>query len=218
MSKPLLLFPFGGNAQEALLAIQAINAQAPQWDVLGFVDDDPATHGKERLGVQVLGGRDILARYPQAQVLAVNGNPEQFRNRKAVIDSLNIPSERFATVIHPAVSIASDTLIGYNTLIMPQVFISCGVAVGNHCVILPQITIAHDACIGDYCCIGAHVTISGHVAIEDGCYIGAGASLKDHICIKSRSLVGLGAVVIQDVAADQVVAGNPAKTIHAKTK
>ena len=71
MLKELLIFPFGGNAREALLSIFAINALKKEWQVLGFIDDDKANKGKDCCGIKVLGGKEILKRFPKANVLAV---------------------------------------------------------------------------------------------------------------------------------------------------
>ncbi len=59
--KQLILFPFNGNAREALGVVEAINQRAPTWEVLGFIDDDPARANDVMGDLRVLGGRDVLA-------------------------------------------------------------------------------------------------------------------------------------------------------------
>ncbi len=213
MSNKLLLFPFGGNAREALSAINAINTHAKTWEVLGFIDDDPQTHGREDRGVKVLGPSEIFHDYPDTQILAVNGNSRNYACRQNVITSLGIVKERFAIIIDPRAAIARDARVGYNTLIMAQTVISCNVSIKDHCIVLPNTSIAHDAQIGDYCCVGANVVISGGVAVAPHCYIGSGARIKENVRIGAGSLVGLGAVVVHDVAEGMVVAGNPARPL-----
>ena len=43
MSKKLLLFPFGGNAREALLSVFAVNEKRNEWETIlyGYVDQLP---------------------------------------------------------------------------------------------------------------------------------------------------------------------------------
>ena len=48
------------------------------------------------------------------------------------------------------------------------------------------------------------------VSIGDDCFIGARAMVLKGVTIGARSIVGAGAVVVKDVPADGVVAGNPA--------
>ena len=65
MSNQLILFPFGGNARDALVSIQDINRDKRQWDVVGFIDDDRSQWGKKALDVLVLGDKKSLSKYPR---------------------------------------------------------------------------------------------------------------------------------------------------------
>ena len=192
MAKKLLIFPFGGNGKESLISVLAINDMRPEWEVIGFIDDNQSLHGKEYVGVKVLGGRGLLQVYADAFVLAVPGSPKGYLRRKSIIESLGIEASRLATIIHPSVVRAPDAVIGPNTLIMPHVVVSCGVRVGNHCVVLPNTVIAHDTVVGDYCCIGSNVSISGSVNVGSECYIGSGVKIRENIHIGDRTLIGLG--------------------------
>ena len=136
--KDLILFPFGGNAREALISIFSRNRIHPQWNVIGFVDDNESNWGKQCCGIKVIGGRDIIGNYPNAKVLAVNGSPENYLNRAMTIARLNLALDRFDTILDSTVSMAPDVQIGKNTLVMANVVVSCSVRIGNHCVILPN--------------------------------------------------------------------------------
>jgi sugar O-acyltransferase (sialic acid O-acetyltransferase NeuD family) len=217
MSKKLFLFPFGGNAREALLSIFAVNALRPEWDILGFLDDDRARHGRRYCGITVLGGRELLNKHADAFVLAVPGSPAGYLRRRSVIESLPVDGSRFATVIHPSVVTAPDAVIGHNTLLMSHVVVSCSVRVGNHCIVLPNTVISHDSTVGDYCCVGSNVSISGSVAVGSECYIGSGVKMREHVRIGSRSLIGLGSNVIADIPEGIVAVGNPAKVMRRNT-
>src|SRR6185312_2783185 len=98
MPKKLLLFPFGGNAKEALISVLAINGIRHEWDIVGFLDDDRSMHGKDYCGIQVLGGRELLNVHGDTYVLAVPGSPKGYLRRKAVIDGLLLEKSRFATI------------------------------------------------------------------------------------------------------------------------
>ncbi|MBJ6727091.1 NeuD/PglB/VioB family sugar acetyltransferase [Geomesophilobacter sediminis] len=211
--KKLLLFPFSGNARESLAAVMEANRREPSWELIGFIDDAPSTHGMSCCGVKVVGGREILVQMPETFVLAVPGSPESFNQRKGLIDSLNLPASRFATVMHPSACRAADANIGINTLIMSNVVVSCGVTIGNHCIILPNTVISHDSIVNEYCCIGSNISISGGVSIGANCYVGSGTKIKEKVTIGAGSLVGLGSNVISDIDAGVIAAGNPARVI-----
>jgi sugar O-acyltransferase (sialic acid O-acetyltransferase NeuD family) len=217
MSKKLLIFPFGGNARESLISVLAINATHQEWNIEGFLDDDRSLHGKDYCGIKVLGGRELLKDHADAFVLAVPGSPKGYLNRKAIIESLPIERSRFATIVHPSVVQAPDSVVGFNTLLMPHVVASCGVQIGNHCIVLPNTVIAHDSVIGDYCCIGSNVSVSGGVRVGSECYIGSGTKVREDVRIGNRSLIGLGSNVVTDIGEGVVAFGNPAKAIRKET-
>ena len=214
MPDRLIIFPFGGNARESLLTILDINKKNKKWDVLGFIDDDSSSWGKECCGVKVLGGQEVIKEFQDVKILAVPGNPKDYLKRQESINRLETVNTHFATIIHPSVTISPDSILGYNTIIMSNVVISCGANIGNHCVVLPNSVIAHDCIVGDYCCIGSNVTISGNVALGSNCYVGSGASMRDNIKIGENTLIGLGSNVISNFASGVVVAGNPAKRLR----
>ena len=56
--------------------------------------------------------------------------------------------------------------------------------------------------------------VEKEVIIEDGAYVGAGAIVLAGVSIGENAIVGAGAVVSQDVEANMVVAGVPAKVIR----
>lgn len=212
--RDLILFPFGGNAREALLSIEAINKLKPTWQVTGFLDDDKKLRKKKYLNIAILGGSNLSRKYPSAFFLAVPGNPENFGQRRAMIAKLKIPAGKLATIIDPAARVASGSKIGNNTLIMANVVISAGVSIGSHVVILPNTVVAHDTKIGDYSIVGAGVVISGYCTISENCYIGSGTNIKDHMTVGKGSLIGLGSNVIINVPAGVVCVGNPARILR----
>ena len=214
MSKKLLLFPFGGNAKESLMSVFAINEKIREWDIAGFIDDDRSLHGRDCCGIKVLGGREILGQIPDAFILAVPGSPSNYLRRKDIIESLQLDTSRFATIIHPSAGIAADAIIGFNTLIMSNVVISCEVRIGNHCIILPNSVVSHDSVVEDYCCIGSNVTISGSVRIGPSCYIGSGTKMRENVSIGAGTLVGLGSNVLSDIEPGVIAVGSPAKVIR----
>lgn len=211
--KDILLFPFNGNAKEAISVIRDINKPKNTWNILGFIDDDKKTHGKFFADIQVLGGRECFQIFSAASVLAVPGRPENFQQRPDLICSLPVTKERFATIIHPSVTVGVACEIGYNSLLMSHVVLTANVTIGNNVVILANSVIAHDSIINDYTLLGATVSISGGVRVEENCYIGSGAKIIQETTIGKQALVGLGAVVISDIAPGEVVAGNPARRI-----
>jgi sugar O-acyltransferase (sialic acid O-acetyltransferase NeuD family) len=214
MPKPLILFPFGGNAREALSVIEDMNRRKKIWSVLGFIDDNPTTWGKKLGKYKVLGDRKVLKKYPRAKVLAVPGNPANYLKRSEIIASLNVKPSQWTSIIHPSAVVSSTAHIGDNTLIMAHVVVGVNTRIGSHCVVLPNTTINHDVVVEDYCCLGSNVAVAGGVVIENNAYIGSAVSIREGLSIGECSLVGMGSNVLEDVPAETTVVGNPAKELN----
>jgi sugar O-acyltransferase (sialic acid O-acetyltransferase NeuD family) len=204
---PLLIFPFNGNALEAL------DCLGGAFRLVAFIDDTPAKQAAGTPWAPVL-GRDALQRFPQAQVLAIPGSPTSYPARRSVIDALGVPRERFATVVHPAARVSPLATLGRNVLLMAGAVVTSNAVIGDHVCVLPNTVIHHDARVGDWTLIGSNVTVAGGVEIGENCYVGSGTSLMNGLKIGARTLVGLGSNVIRDCPPDSKVAGNPARPLR----
>ncbi len=203
---PLLVFPFNGNALEAM------DCLGDAFALLAFVDDTPAKQGLGPMSVPVL-ARDALARWPDAKVLAVPGSSTSYLTRRAAIASLQVPDDRFATVVHPTARVSPLARIGRNVLVMAGAVITSNAVIGDHVCILPNTVIHHDVTVGAWTLIGSNVTIAGGTAIGENCYVGSASSLMNGLRIGDRSLIGLGSNVIRSCPADSRLAGNPARSL-----
>jgi acetyltransferase-like isoleucine patch superfamily enzyme len=71
-----------------------------------------------------------------------------------------------------------------------------------------------DTAIGECCPIAPAVAVSGNVRLEPGTEVGTGACLRNGITLGRGSMAGMGSVVVRDVAARDLVVGNPARSIR----
>src|SRR4051794_34848753 len=134
MSRKLFLFPYGGNSREALLSVFAINQLEKEWDVIGFLDDDQALHGKECCGMTVVGGRGRPGVEPDGFVLAAPGSPETYFERADAIAGFNVDEKRVGSIADPSLHFAPDSRVGLNRISMAHVFSSRNVPAYNHSV------------------------------------------------------------------------------------
>jgi sugar O-acyltransferase (sialic acid O-acetyltransferase NeuD family) len=203
---PLLVFPFNGNA------LEAIDCLGDAFALVAFIDDTPGKQGVGPLLVPVL-AREALLRWPQAKVLAVPGSATTYLGRRAAIESLQVPADRLATVVHPMARVSPLASIGRNVLIMAGAVVTSNAVIGDHVCILPNTVIHHDVTIGDWTLIGSNVTIAGGTRIGENCYVGSASSVMNGLQIGDRSLIGMGSNVIRSCAADARLAGNPARAL-----
>lgn len=212
--KPIVFFPFNGNSIEALSVLQSINAVKPEWDFVGFVDDNPDKKDQGCGGYRVMGDRTFLQEREDVFVLAVPGSPVSFLSRPGIIRSLGIDRRRFVTLIHPSASIGIECMLGENTLLMNNVVLTADVKLGHHVVVLPNTILSHNTRVGSFTVIGSNTSVSGNVSIGENCYIGSRTSVINGVSIGDRSIVGIGSNVIRSIQPDGVFAGNPARKLR----
>ena len=207
---PLLIAGTGGFARETAELVHACNQIQPRWDLRGFLDDDPATHGRTLGGVTVLGPIDVEA-IGTAAVVVCTGSPENYFSRALIVARLGLSDDRYATLVHPTAAIGGSVAIGAGTVIHAQTVMTADVSVGDHVAVMPSVVLTHDDVVEDFVTFGSGARIAGTVTIGRGAYLGAGAMVREHRTIGAWSLVGMGSVVTVDVPPHQRWMGVPAR-------
>ena len=211
-ARPLLLVGAGGFARETAAAA----AFCPEWTVLGLCDDDPARHGTTVDGLPVLGPAEVVHEYPTTAVLLCTGSPRNFARRAALAARLALPPERYGTLAHPAAAVARGTVLGPGTVLLAGVVVTSPQRIGAHVAAMPQVVLTHDDEVGDFVTLASRVALGGGVVVEPGAYLGAGALVREGLTIGAGALVGMGSVVLADVPAGEVWAGNPARPVRSR--
>ena len=103
--------------------------------------------------------------------------------------------------------IENDVLIGDRVTVKSGVFLWDGLHIGDDVFIGPGATFTNDR----FPRSKQYPNQFLETRIEAGASIGANATLLPGLTIGRRAMVGAGAVVIEDVPADTVVVGNPAR-------
>jgi sugar O-acyltransferase (sialic acid O-acetyltransferase NeuD family) len=212
--RPLLLAGAGGLARETLAAARAANTVAPAWQPLGLLDDDPARHGSEVDGLTVLGPLDLAREHPDAAVLICTGSARDPASRRRIADRLDLPDDRYGTILHPAASIAAGTVLGPGSTMLAGCVVTAPQRIGRHVVAMPQVLLTHDDAVGDYVTMAGRVALAGGVRVAEGAYLGAGALVREGLTIGAWSVVGMGAIVLADVPAGEVWVGVPARRLR----
>jgi sugar O-acyltransferase (sialic acid O-acetyltransferase NeuD family) len=214
--KKLIILGTGGNCVDILDAVNErnVHSKIPQYECIGFLDDDQQQWGKEIWGVQVLGPLESAATYLDAYFVNGIGSERNFWKKAAIIAKTRVPLDRFETIVHPTASISRMAMLGKGVVVLQHVTIANQASVGNHVIILPNSVISHDVVIGDYSCITGGVCISGLVTIGRDCYLGTNSSIISGVKIGNGCLIGMGAVIRHDVPEHAVMVGNPARLLR----
>jgi len=212
--KDLVILGAGGTAQDVLSIIEDINRQSERHRCVGLLDDNPALEGQAVCGIPVIGPLERAKRLDEVSFVNCLGSPRNYWKREAILTVLELPKERFATLIHPTAAVSTSSTIGHGVVLYPHVVVMAGVRIGDHVTVLANTVMNHNVVIEDFCIVTSGVNLSGQVRLGRGCYIGAGSSLIQDCTVGEWALVGLGSAVIRDVPPWTVVAGNPARVIR----
>lgn len=212
-ARPLLLVGAGGLARETLAACRTIGT----WDVLGMLDDNPQRHGELVDGVAVLGPSEAVHDYPDAQVVICTASSGNQASRRTISHRLDLPDERYATIVHPMASVAPGVELGNGSVLLAFTVITAPQRVGRHVVLMPHCTLTHDDQVADYVTFAARVALAGTVTVGEAAYLGSGCLVREGLTIGEHSLVGMGAVVLENVPAYEVWAGVPARRLRVQS-
>ena len=143
---------------------------------------------------------------------------EQDRRNSAIpmLDMRNINAR-----IEPGCFIRENVTIGDNAVIMMGAVINIGAKIGEGSMIDMGAVLGGRAEVGKHCHVGAGAVLAGvieppsakPVVLEDEVLIGANAVVVEGVRIGKGAVVGAGSIVLNDVPAGAVVAGNPARII-----
>jgi sugar O-acyltransferase (sialic acid O-acetyltransferase NeuD family) len=210
-ARPLLLLGAGGLARETLVAVRA---RPDLLRPIGVLDDDPTRHGDDVDGVPVLGYTDRVHDFPDAAVVSCVASSARPDGRLRLVRRLGLLADRWATVVHPAASIAPGTTIGEGSIVLAGVVVTAPITIGSHLVAMPHVLLTHGDVLADGVTLAGRATLAGGVQLDEAAYVGQGAMIREYVRIGAHAVIGMGAVVLGDVPDGQTWAGVPARKLR----
>lgn len=111
------------------------------------------------------------------------------------------------------IKVGSHTFIGHETLLMGGS--DSKIIIGSNCDISSRVTIITGTHEIDRLGVrSAGLGYSSSIEIGNGVWIGFGAQILPGVSIGDKAIIGAGSVVVKNVQANTIVAGNPAKLIR----
>lgn len=207
---PLVIIGCGGFGREVHDVVDAVNAQNPTWELLGYLDDAPSEVNLDlvqRRGSQVLGGLDWLdtAADDVHYVIGI-GSPAV---KKKIAD--RCAGRSAATLVHPSVVRGFDVTLGPGTVICANTVLTTNIRLGRHVHVNLLCSIGHDVVMHDHVSINPLAAISGWVVLEEGVLVGTHAAVLQNLTVGPGATVGAGSCVVRDVPAGTTVKGVPAR-------
>lgn len=187
-----------------------------------------ANNLQENKNIQMFKGNESCFLVGEAEVIEtyLQENKEKIKDvylettcRNSAIPLLNIT--HLQARIEPGSLIREHVEIGKNVVVMMGAIVNIGAKVGEGSMIDMGAVLGANVEVGKNCHIGAGAVLAGvleppsqkGVVIEDDVLIGANAVITEGVHIGKGAVVGAGSVVLEDIMANSVVVGNPARVI-----
>jgi acetyltransferase EpsM len=219
MTKPLKRIIILGGLGDGLVvasALQDLRASGENVVPYGFLNDFEK-QGSRISGIPVLDKIENAKKFlDQEEIFFIAAllKVKETYYRAKKIEDLEIPKERYFTLLHPSATVSKSAKIGHGTFVGPHVTIMPEAVIGNHCSFRASASVGHDCMVGNDCYMGPNSTLSSRVKRGDGVHIGPNACVLEKVGLGPYSVVGLGSAVLKDLPAFVVAFGCPVKIIE----
>jgi len=203
--KRLLLIGAGSGSREVLMLVHRINARVPEWDVLGFVDENPEMIGTVVDGLPVYGPDHRLS----GEIYGVSGLMNPIERERQLTEQIERRGFLLPILIAPDVVVPGDFAAGPGTVIMPGVIISFDVQLGKGVLVGWAAALGHHLRAGEFATILTMALITGHCRVGPRATIGARATLGVRVTVGANAMIGVGTTLIQNVGDGKRVVALP---------
>ena len=191
--RDLFIVGAGGFGREAVWTVERINATAtePQWNVIGFADDDPQKAEGNFEGYPMLGSVEKASRdNPGASVFIAIGDNAIRRQLYARLRGHDFPA-----LIDPSAQVSPTTEFKHGTFISLEAVVSVGTEIGKFVIIHSRAGVGHDCVVGDFANLAPGVSLSGHTKVGADVFMGANSCTAPGVTVPDGTVVACGTPV-----------------------
>jgi sugar O-acyltransferase (sialic acid O-acetyltransferase NeuD family) len=210
--KRVVVMGGGYGFYEVFSLINTINSNSESSiEIIGILDDN--TSLKNRRGIPVVGALEDWINFDDEIffVFAI-GSFNTRMYRKSILERIQIPHQRFLTLIHPSseIMIPVDS-IGAGCIIHSGVKIYALTAIGALCTISANCVVGIANIIGSYSLFASGVYTATNIKFGMCSFLGTSSVVAPNVHIGCGAQIGVGSAVFRDVEPGHKVVGNPAK-------
>ena len=211
MTKDLVIVGAGGQAKNIAHMLRGL----PEWNVLGFVDDDSSKKGEEICSHRVLGGfEEVFGSLNDVAVAFAIGKSSVVERMVLRLREMN-RGFYFPNLIDPHAVIDEKVVeMGEGNILNANVVFTTDIKIGSFNYFNRCSSVSHDVVIGSYCFINAGVHVNGGCVVGDGAWLGVNCTVIQYVRIGAGVIVGAGAVILKNVESKSVMVGNPARVLR----
>jgi len=195
--------------------IKDINIITESYELIGILDDNTELLGTEIEGIPVIGKLDKASEYPEnVKFIFGIGSYKSRLDRSQILERLNLPDERYETIIHPTAKVYRSATIGNGVIIYPGSIVFNGSQVDSFCIIVANSIVGARNILGRGCLLTSLVSLTSDVKVGSFSFIGTHSSVAEGVEIGPGSMIGMRSFVVRNVLPGSVVMGNPMKIIN----
>lgn len=194
------------------------NFRANGREVACFVDPQGKFRGESWAGLPVV-KLDAQVKFPELKrmglrefVVVTGAAASRRRLYSAAVEAGLKPS----VLVHPTATLLQDVEIGAGCVIGARALLGVGVKLEENCLLGMGSLVDRDCAISRHATIGSGVNIGAEARIEEGAFIGDAVVVLPGVTVGAGAIIVSGSVLSQNIPADSIAAGVPARLIRRK--
>jgi sugar O-acyltransferase (sialic acid O-acetyltransferase NeuD family) len=190
------------------------NLFAEQYNLLGFLDDDPGKLGKEFYGLRVIGNTEHLFTMDKDVAVVIGiGFPKA---KRKVFEKVKDNGNDFPSFIANNAWLSNTVTTGKGVILYPGVSINYETIVEDFVIMNMNCAIGHNCTIGKFSALAPGVNLAGFTKLEEAVDMGIGSATKQNIIIGNNAIIGGQTMLVKNVEPGTKVAGVPGRVISNK--
>jgi sugar O-acyltransferase (sialic acid O-acetyltransferase NeuD family) len=213
MNKKVIIIGGEGNGGIIASCIEdnRSNFNDLEWNVAGFLND--FEKGKTINGYPVMGGTDDILKFLKEDYYFMYAIHMIGRNVKSeeVFLRMQIPLDRFATIIHKSAFVANSVILEPGVFIMANCYIGPETKLGYCTLMMANSLVGHHTVIGPLCHLSLGSITGSYVTVGKVSDVAMGARVIERCKIGNYAIAGANALITKDIPDYEIHVGSPAK-------
>ena len=207
----IVIFGASGMGKEVAWLIENINSYNKTWNILGFIDDDPALIEVENIfRYSFLGSSDWFETNNNKVFVAIAIGKGQVR-MKVHETLLQYEMIEFASLVDPTVRVDQTVNLGVGSIICRNCTTTVDTIIGNFVLMNTGASVGHDSILGDYCTLLTNSIVAGHTTLGDCCEVGSGAFVLQGKTVVANTIIAPLSSILKNITEQGTYVGNPAR-------